>query len=426
MAFRERIVDYIASNWGAPFVLAFIVLLIASAVSIGVGAQNLANAMALYAFYSLVLGVALQLASYLKYGEAGRKKKTTLPSLPKLGMRKRTFAIVVVVLIIVASLSTALYFIPKINPVTTQTTGKLKVGVNFLHATPGPSGSEQVIFGINSTGGVQPLNFTARWGDGFNESNNVGVFQRSFAYNESVPSYVVVVAKSANGETASVTVNIPQVSRTTSSQTSTSTQSTATSSTTTLHRVSFVESGLFVGQAWAVSFGPLSNFSDSSTISFSLPSGYYIYTVSEPFAANYSWAAVATPSTGLLVVNGSDVQIDVSYSIVHVTTPQDQLFNLTSGPLLISSNSGVALNMTFTNNFPVRINGIVIVMIRNSTTAELVQFKSATIAPSGGESDKISVLLSGLAPGNYTASVYVQDPNGATLSQITNKLVEVP
>lgn len=57
---------YLKENWGAPFVIAFILLLIASAVELSIGLSGTANNIAIYAFYFLVAGVVLQTASYVK------------------------------------------------------------------------------------------------------------------------------------------------------------------------------------------------------------------------------------------------------------------------------------------------------------------------------------------------------------------------
>ncbi|MDG6996924.1 MAG: hypothetical protein JRN52_13470 [Nitrososphaerota archaeon] len=429
MTLKERAREYLITNWGAPFVLAFIVLLITSAAFLTTGAQDLANSIAVYAFYALVLGVVLQIASYVKYGEGGRKPPeiSAAPPKPRLQIKRRYLAIIVVLLIVLGGVAATFYYFPSIGTSTTpKTVGKLKVGVNFIQATPGPGGSEQVIFGINNTGGIQPFNFTAHWADGYNESNDVGVFQRSFTYNQSVPATVLVVVKSSDGEVANVTVHIPSVSRSTTTLTSVATSQTRNTTSAIGHyAVTFVESGLQKGQSWTVSFGPLSNTSDSNIIMFSLPSGYYSYTVSEPYASNYSWAAIAQPESGLLVVNHSAVRENISYTVVKVSTPQDRLFNLTGGPFITSLNGQTALNITYTNNFPIRLTGIVVVMVRNSTTGVLVQLQSATIAPAGGENQSVLILLNGIAPGNYSASISVQSSSGAMLSQISTKTISV-
>ena len=62
-----RIKGYVRENWGAPFVLGFMLLLIVAAVSLSTGLADIANEVAVYAYYALVVGVILQLVSFLKY-----------------------------------------------------------------------------------------------------------------------------------------------------------------------------------------------------------------------------------------------------------------------------------------------------------------------------------------------------------------------
>jgi hypothetical protein len=62
-----KIKGYIKQNWGSPFVVAFMLLLIVAAVYLSAGLSSLANTVAAYAYYALVAGVFLQLASFLKY-----------------------------------------------------------------------------------------------------------------------------------------------------------------------------------------------------------------------------------------------------------------------------------------------------------------------------------------------------------------------
>ncbi|MGA2876205.1 MAG: hypothetical protein ABSE82_11790 [Nitrososphaerales archaeon] len=46
---------YLRTNWGAPFILTFIVLLVASAGLLSAGRSSTANNVAVYALYVLVL-----------------------------------------------------------------------------------------------------------------------------------------------------------------------------------------------------------------------------------------------------------------------------------------------------------------------------------------------------------------------------------
>ena len=62
-----KVKGYVKENWGSPFIVGFMLLLIVAAVSLSAGLSSLANTVAVYAYYALVAGVFLQLASFLKY-----------------------------------------------------------------------------------------------------------------------------------------------------------------------------------------------------------------------------------------------------------------------------------------------------------------------------------------------------------------------
>ncbi len=58
---------YVKENWGSPFIFVFMVLLISTASFLSAGLSSLADAVAVYAYCFLVVGVFLQLACFLKY-----------------------------------------------------------------------------------------------------------------------------------------------------------------------------------------------------------------------------------------------------------------------------------------------------------------------------------------------------------------------
>jgi len=66
-AIMLKLKGYFKENWGSPFVVGFMLFLIAAAVSLYAGFSSLADNAAVYAYYALVAGVFLQLASFLKY-----------------------------------------------------------------------------------------------------------------------------------------------------------------------------------------------------------------------------------------------------------------------------------------------------------------------------------------------------------------------
>jgi len=62
-----KVKGYVYENWGSPFIVGFMLLLVVAAVSLSAGLSSLANNVAVYAFYALIAGVILQLASFLRY-----------------------------------------------------------------------------------------------------------------------------------------------------------------------------------------------------------------------------------------------------------------------------------------------------------------------------------------------------------------------
>jgi len=66
--FLVRVSACFRESWGAPFVLGYMLLLAVAAVVSTVGADPVASEVAVYAYYSLVLGVVLQLACFVKQG----------------------------------------------------------------------------------------------------------------------------------------------------------------------------------------------------------------------------------------------------------------------------------------------------------------------------------------------------------------------
>jgi hypothetical protein len=63
----DRVKNYIRENWGAPFIVGFMSLLLIAAVSLAIGLPVLADGIAIVAYFALVAGVFLQLVCFLKY-----------------------------------------------------------------------------------------------------------------------------------------------------------------------------------------------------------------------------------------------------------------------------------------------------------------------------------------------------------------------
>ena len=57
---------YFKANPGTPFILAFMILLVSAAALLTTGRPNEADSIANYAFYSLVLGIAIQIGVVIR------------------------------------------------------------------------------------------------------------------------------------------------------------------------------------------------------------------------------------------------------------------------------------------------------------------------------------------------------------------------
>lgn len=73
--FLPKVKMYFRENLGAPFVIGFQVLLLVAAGFLVVGNSGLANEVAVYAYYLLVVGVFLQLVSFVRSRGEGSEQE---------------------------------------------------------------------------------------------------------------------------------------------------------------------------------------------------------------------------------------------------------------------------------------------------------------------------------------------------------------
>jgi undecaprenyl pyrophosphate phosphatase UppP len=64
-----KLKGHVKKNWGSPFIVGFILLLVSAAVSLSEGLSSLADGIAVFAYYALIVGVILQLVCFVKYRE---------------------------------------------------------------------------------------------------------------------------------------------------------------------------------------------------------------------------------------------------------------------------------------------------------------------------------------------------------------------
>lgn len=68
---------FVRLNWGAPFIVLFILFLMIAGVSSLIGFLSFADSLAIYAYYLLIVGVALQVFCLVKY----RKRHDDSPAI---------------------------------------------------------------------------------------------------------------------------------------------------------------------------------------------------------------------------------------------------------------------------------------------------------------------------------------------------------
>lgn len=203
---------YLKENWGAPFVIGFMLLLITSAVELSIGQTDAANGIAVYAFYALVLGVALQIASYVKYGEGKPEPPEPAPRVTAPGRRsqpKVSRKVVAAIIIIVLAGVLLLGLYPPLRETVTPHFGPaLVIYTGNPNVLPEPNGTTIVVLTAGAQGGSPPYSFTADWGDGVRQTSVTGIFQRSFAPGQNIPASADLTVKSSDGQTASSKVTI--------------------------------------------------------------------------------------------------------------------------------------------------------------------------------------------------------------------------
>jgi Na+/melibiose symporter-like transporter len=77
----SRAKRYFKENWGAPFIVGFILLLVIAAVCLSIGSSQSADGLASSAYSALVVGIVLQLVCFFKYTK--EEIKTTSPTTHK-------------------------------------------------------------------------------------------------------------------------------------------------------------------------------------------------------------------------------------------------------------------------------------------------------------------------------------------------------
>ena len=340
-------------------------------------------------------------------------------------------------IVLIAGIGSAIYYKPSTSittHTTTRTIGRLSAGVNFITTNPGPNNSVQLTIGINETGGLAPYNFTVNWSDGVNQTNDVGVFIRAFLQNQSIPTSATAIVSSTDGQISKLSVTIPYVTRTiasisaTSSTNTRSITSTTTGSSATSQSMIFSESGLPQGTTWSVTLNnAVTRYSNATRITFSYPMGTYSYSISEPYDQNYfAYAYIATPVTGIVNLNRTNIQENIAFARIGVSSPTDRLFNMTTQPIITNFHGTPSMNITYSNSFPVPLAAIVFAQVKNISTGAIISEATATINPGGAGEQSTLLVFGKLGSGNYSATIFVDSNLLIPLSQVTVISLTVP
>jgi hypothetical protein len=214
----KKLIRFLRGNWGAPFIVAFVLLLLLSATADAIGAPVASGDAAVYAFFSLVIGIGLQTVSYRRQGreeDSAQNPPTDRPEWKPGTRRLWKLLAVFIALAIIVSSGAVLYD----YGTTHGAHAPLVASVGNVHEIPETGGTVVVAFSILISGSVAPFVFQARWGDGTIQNSTTGAFSRAFV-NETVPESVTVTVTGGDGEKARVTVQLPAPPTSTSSSSS--------------------------------------------------------------------------------------------------------------------------------------------------------------------------------------------------------------
>jgi hypothetical protein len=192
------------------------VLLLGSAIYLSLGLQDSANGLAVYSFYLLVAGVALQIASYVKYGEekspaSSYFEPVVKPRSEKLKLPTRVVAIILATVVIIGTVAVVEYYPALTSGVPCLPCKPPSASVSFANSLKEPDGSVIETLGVSVIGGALPYNFTARWSDAFVQTNKLGLFTRTFLSGQtiSVSAQVTVTSKDSQRANLNVTISAP-------------------------------------------------------------------------------------------------------------------------------------------------------------------------------------------------------------------------
>jgi len=403
-SFRGKILFFLRHNWGAAFVVLFVLLLIVSAIELSFGAIRLSNSLSIDGFYFLVIGVVLQITSSIAYGgivrsgdpaETSRKVESTF--------KFRIIGAVSIILVILvgiiafqsgASLNASGF--PTTQPATILLTrtqnSTFQAEEFFSRILPEPQNQTIVAFGVAINGGSPPYTYDAVWSDGYQQTNNAGTFSRTIQAGEVIPLSANVTVTDGKGRNFTFVTRI-----------STGSTSSSTTSTQSEHSLTFVENGLPAGTPWSTTLNGTQKMSTNKSIIFSnLKDGDYEFIVSYRFNGNIDSAYETTARSVNTTINGSDKIENITFTPL----PVNQILTLLNSPSFSVTNGVVKLNVTYLENLPANLSATLVASITDNS-GKLVTVTTASINVKNYSASTADLILPTLNPGRYSVSFYV-------------------
>ena len=314
MSLIKRMIFFLRYNWGAAFILAFMLLIVVSAIYLNFGFTQNSNFFAGLGFYSLILGVILQIASYLIFGNKKYEGFGT-PQAPVQFKFSRKYKIIAAVCVVgLVSFASIIAFFPSsIGPIipvittNTESPGSFHANVFFAKVFSEPNNQTLVSFGINANGAPAPYTFKTTWADGLVQSNNFGTFSRTISNGQPIPTFATVTITSSNNQSISITVQTPLANVSTSK------------SFQNASSLTFLETGLPSHTIWSVVLNGSRNASQNNSVVFSnLPNAKYNFSIAYQFNGSINSAFQYSPSAGAILINGTNVTQTVNFTRIPV------------------------------------------------------------------------------------------------------------
>ncbi|MDA4129583.1 MAG: hypothetical protein OK457_02320 [Thaumarchaeota archaeon] len=403
MSLIRRVLFFFGHNWGAAFILAFAILMIFSAAYLNLGLSSSSNLFATYGLYSLIVGVFLQLTSYIIYGNKQYVEQisTSVPAKRFQFNRKSKILVTMATTAVLLGAAVLVYHPPSVislGPVTvtqvvtssTNALTSLQANVFFAKVFPEPGNQTLVSFGIGANGGSPPYTYKVTWSDGFVQANEIGTFSRTFQLGQLIPTSASATVTGTNNQSASIQVEIPI-----------SNVSALTTEPQNFHSVTFIETGLLSNFSWSINLNQTIKSSSNNSVVFSgLQNGKYNFDIHYRFNGSLDFAYNYTPPKGSVSVNGSDTH----QKEIFVRIPVSQLLVPTALPNISIGNGSTSIVASYRNFLPIPLTATLFANVNDSSGHLVISTASISIDPNSTSS--VRIFLVSIPPGKYLVTVY--------------------